>query len=451
MTVAQLSLRPADKARYGRDHLRGEMLFGGGLTGLFLLALLIWAATARLDAAVPATGTVRLTGQRHVIQSFEMGSVAALRVREGQHVKKGQILVQFSSAAALAQERALASRAIGLQAQIGRLEALQVSSSSLKAPDIVPLLSAEDRAESERALAAAHAQLLSDLEVERIARATLGARLQQIDKQVAGTARRDRSSRTQLELNRQELSQVSGLAAQGYATRSRVLALERSGAALQGDVGATQAEIARLRSAAGEAQLDYAQARQQRTENTAEELRQARVDLQAALAQWQTARDVLSRTQVVAPVDGTVLALAVPGPGAVTPPDQKLMEIVPDRRGLEIDAQIPAGSANDVKAGQQVQVHLIGAHGRATPTIKGVVRRISPDSLTDERSGKTFYTASVTVGEDDLRKALGSENPDAKVRPGTPVSLQISLYPRTALQYWFEPLTQSLRGALHER
>ena len=165
----------------------------------------------------------------------------------------------------------------------------------------------------------------------------------------------------------------------------------------------------------------------------------------------QTARDVLSRTQVVAPVDGTVLALAVPGPGAVTPPDQKLMEIVPDRRGLEIDAQIPAGSANDVKAGQQVQVHLIGAHGRATPTIKGVVRRISPDSLTDERSGKTFYTASVTVGEDDLRKALGSENPDAKVRPGTPVSLQISLYPRTALQYWFEPLTQSLRGALHER
>lgn len=451
MTGTALVLQSPQAVGRARDHLRRELILGGGLAGGFLLVSLIWAATARLDAAVAASGAVRLTGQRHVIQNLESGSVSALPVREGQHVKKGQVLVQFASAAAVAQERALAIRTIGLQAQVARLEALQSNSSAMTLPASFATLTGDDRAEADRATAIARTQLQADLEIERVAQATLGSRLQQINNQISGMARRDQSSRAQIGLNQEELTQVKGLAAQGYAPKSRVLALQRSAAALQGDVGAMQAEMARLRSSAGEANLESAQSRQQRLERWGEELRLARADLQTALPQWQAARDALSRTRVAAPVDGTVLAMTVFSPGAVAAPGQKLMEVVPDDRALEIDAQIPAGSANDVAPGQEAQVHLMGAHGRATPALKGVLKRISPDALTDERSGRSYYTATVRVEEKDLKKALGDENPAATVRPGTPVSLQIGLYPRTALQYWLEPLTQALSGALHER
>jgi HlyD family secretion protein len=448
-TLAQFRASTVAAPRAPHDP-RTEMRIGGAIVGVFLFGFVGWSAIAHLDAAVHAPGSVRVSGNRQAVQSLAGGIVSRLDVREGDRVKAGQILVEFATTEALAQERSLARRAIGLQAEIARIRAEQTGAARIAPPAEWASLDGDERAEATRALAAEETNLAAARALRASERAVLRQRIAQTADQIGGYGERQRSNHRQGELNTQELDSVQQLYRQGYATRTRVLGLQRSAATIDGDIGATQAEIARLRTAAGETRFQMMQLDDQRAHDDSDRLRAAETELGQVLPQWKAAREQVERSLARAPVAGTVLGLVANTVGGVAQPGQKLMEIVPSSGALEVEAQVTLGDANELSAGQKADVRIMGLHGRNLPPLHGTVSRVSADSLTDEKTGRAYFTATVRVPRAELDR-IGQEAGIAAVKPGTPVDVAIPLGSRTALQYWIGPLAQRLRPALSER
>jgi HlyD family secretion protein len=433
------------------DDPRREMLIGGGVLAAFVAVAVGWAAFAPLGSAATAPGQIKVSGERQSVQTAKGGIVTVLRAREGAEVRAGELLIGFASAAALAEERALATRVIDLQAEIARLEADRLDTPRIAEPPEFATLEPRDRTQAERAIAMEQ-RVLDEVRATRAARqGTFRAQLGEVGAQVAAYSVRRRSAEAQHAFNQQELTGIEALAARGYATRTRVFALKRSGAALEGEQGAYAAEIGRLQQSAAAARFQMAEDREKTGEVIAERLRQARAELQTLLPQLRSARDGLAQTEVRAPASGAIVGLRVHTIGGVAMPGETLMDIVPARRPLEIEAQVAPSDVNQIRVGQAAHVRVPSIHDRSAPAIAGRVTRVSADSLVDERTGRSFYTASVIVPADALDRLSRTGRLSGRLKPGTPVEVQVPLRPRTALQFWLEPLLQSLSHAGAER
>jgi multidrug efflux pump subunit AcrA (membrane-fusion protein) len=71
--------------------------------------------------------------------------------------------------------------------------------------------------------------------------------------------------------------------------------------------------------------------------------------------------------------------------------------------------------------------------------------RISADAITEERSGITYFLATIEVDADQL-----SLVPQVKLYPGMPVEASIVTGSRTMLAFLLEPITDSFARAFRE-
>ncbi len=432
------------------DDPRADILLGAAVASVFFVGLCGWAAFAPMDAATSAPGVVVVSGHRQTIQSRDGGTISALLVKEGDHVQAGQVLVQFASADAQAQERALTTRVIGLKAEIARLQAQEADQATIVRPADFAQLSPADAAIADQAMALETRTLRAAYGADSASRAMLLEREAEADRQIEGSQRQLEANARQYALNADELRGMQDLAAKGYAPMTRVRALQQSAAGLEGDAGAQTAEIARLRAVAGEARSQISQTQSARLAQIEDQVRTAQSELEQAAPQLSAARDQLARTDIKAPVSGSVVGLAANTVGGVAGAGQKLMDIEPDKLPMVVEAQIAPRDATDLRSGLGAQVRLTGLHSRRAPVLSGTLSRISADSMVDQRTGQAYFTADITVSQQELAR-LSDIGEDPTLRAGMPADVVIPLRKRTALQYWLEPLTQTLTRSFHEQ
>jgi HlyD family secretion protein len=348
-----------------------------------------------------------------------------------------------------AQERALSAQAIGLLAQRARLYAEQSGQTVVRPPVEFANLAPQDRAAADEALKIQRAQLRTRAAVLSAQRGALGQKTAQANSQGIGFSRQLSSTEEQLRLINQELDGMREAAANGFVSKNRVRALERAKAELEGQRGQYSATVAQTQGLASESRLQSLEAQNNYMERVASELRDVENGLNDVLPKLNAARDQLARTEIRAPVSGAVVGLTIFTPGGVVEPGQKLMDIVPGRAPLTIEARLAIEDGDDVRPGQEAFVRFEALHERALPALKGQVTRISADAFTDEKTGASFYTADVTVPLSEMKK-IEALRGRGVLRAGLPVVVEIPVRKRTALQYAFEPLTRSLAGAFHE-
>jgi HlyD family secretion protein len=425
-----------------------EIRFGGAVAILFFVIFLGWAAFARLDAAAQAPGRLVVTGQRQTVQHREGGVVSQILVKEGARVQRGQVLIRLAGADVKAQERSLSFQAIGLLAQRARLHAEQAGRNVIAAPAEFAEFPVEYQPAVNEALQIQRAQLRTRAAVLSAQRGALGQRTVQANSQGQGYSRQMVAIDEQLRLINDELSGMREAADKGFVSKNRIRALERAKADLEGQRGQYAATIAQSRGQASETRLQVLEAESNHLERVAQELREVEASLSDVLPRLNAARDQLSRSEIRAPVAGTIVGLTVFTPGGVIEAGQKLMDIVPDKAPLTIEARVSAADGDDVQVGQDAFIRFETLHDRNLPILRGKVTRVSADAFTDEKTGTSFYTADIAVPVTEL-KLVESEHGE-QLRAGLPVGIQIPLRKRTALEYAFEPLMSSIRRSFHE-
>jgi HlyD family secretion protein len=248
----------------------------------------------------------------------------------------------------------------------------------------------------------------------------------------------------------EELNSLKTVAEKGFVSKNRLRALERARAELIGQRGQYTATVAQTRDLQGESRLQSLEARSNYLERAATELRDVEASLNDVLPKLNAARDQLARTEIRAPATGTVVGLQVFTPGGVIAAGQKLMDIVPERTPMTVEAKVSPADADDLNPGQTAYVRFDTLHERTLRPLEGKVTRVSADSFTDERTGESFFTASVDIPLSELKQLKEVRGSGFELRAGMPVSIQIPVRKRTALQYMFEPITGALRKSLHE-
>lgn len=426
-----------------------EILIGGGTMFLFFVVLGGWAALARLDAAVHASGTITVSGHRQAVQHLDGGTVSKIFVHEGDMVHQNDVLIELQGQEVKAREQSLFSQVATLEAVRARLMAEYAGQSMIPQPTWFIGLPKERATEAQTLLdsqasemKARGAALISQLNILR-------QRQGQLADELEGYQRQKDAQDEQAKLVNEELTGVRELRNKGLAPVTRVLALERALADLKGNAGQYDSQRARAQQAIGETKVQVLLVQQQRTTDIAEELRQTEAKLAELHPQLQAATEQLERLRIRAPASGVVLGLNVFTPGGVISGGQKLMEIVPQDRDLVIQANLRPQDADDLSPGQQTEIRILAFNQRDMPILEGVVNRISADQFVDERSGEAFFRAELTVPAATI-ETLERRHNQLLLRPGLPVEVIVPLRKRSALSYFLEPLNTVLWRSFRE-
>jgi HlyD family type I secretion membrane fusion protein len=435
---------PADEAHPRlSDDPAWTIRAGAGVAGLFFIGFLGWAALTPLDAGAYAQGVIAVAGNRQAVQTREGGVVTAIRVVEGQQVAKGQVLVELSASELRASERGMTGEVLTLLAQRARLVAERDRLAGVAPPPEFAALPPEDRPLAEDALRLQRQQFQARRGSLQTQRGVLEQRVLQLDQQTRGAERQLEANREQQRLIGEELGGVQELALRGYAPKTRVLALQRSAAALAGEDGNYRAQIARSGEAIGEARLQALSLEREMMEEVSGQLRDVQVRLDDLQPKVLAAREQLARATVRATSSGKVVGLSLFTVGGVAAPGQTLMEIVPQDRRLVIQARISPNDADDLKSGQKTQIRFTSLHERDLPLLNGALTELSADSFTDEKTGAAYFRAEVAAPPQELDKIAKVRGGRSGLQAGLPVEVLIPLRKRTALTYLVEPLSQT--------
>ena len=154
----------------------------------------------------------------------------------------------------------------------------------------------------------------------------------------------------------------------------------------------------------------------------------------------------MNRINILAPISGSVTGLKVHTVGGVIAPGEALMDIVPVNDELIIEAKVQVQDIDVVHADLPARVRLTAYKTRQVPMIEGIVKNVSADRFTDERSGVPYYIARVGIPHSALE-----ELPNVKLYPGMPADVLIVTGERTMLSFLFSPIRESFSKAFREQ
>lgn len=440
------SLPPALPASRTFSMRRGLAL---GLASLALLGAgaLGWGLLASISGAVVAAGRVATEGGEQAVEHVDGGAVAAIRVRDGDRVASGAVLVRIDGTALEAAAAALAAELLELVARRNRLEA-----EALEADGIVwdaELVGAARKDPAARAAMEGHMRLF---EARRAVRAGLVAqlreRIDQTRRQVAGLEAQARALGRQKALVAEELEAKQRLFDRGFAQLPEVLALKRSEARLEGGAGDVAARVAAARGRMAETEVRILQIGAERLEEAEAEARDVQAREAALRERLGGLRDQLGRLAVRAPVAGIVHDLAVSAVGEVLQPGEAVAKVVPEGAAFTVRAQVAPRDVDQVRPGQPAVLRFSAFSARTTPEYGGEVVRVSADALSDERSGLAWYEVEIAIGA-PVGPEDGGAGPLA-LAPGMPVEAYLQTGERSPLGWLVKPLGDYFARSLRE-
>jgi HlyD family secretion protein/protease secretion system membrane fusion protein/epimerase transport system membrane fusion protein len=403
--------------------------------GIFLL----WAAFAPLNQGASAGGFVTVANYRKVIQHQYGGTIKDILVKEGEEVKKGQVLIKLEDSdikARYAQIRGEFITALVIQA---RLNAERAFMSKIIYPEEV--LKFKDEPEIKRVI-------MAQEEFFRARRAKLDTDRRIIMESLSGfkhyaeqLSQQKLSYEKQLQIINGQLQSLKSLSEEGYYPRNRFLDLERAAEDLRGKIAETSANQLRAQATVQEYMMRMSAIERDYLRDVEAELADIEKKLPGLRDSYNAIRDMLDKTEIKAPEDGIAMGLRVHTIGGVISPGQPILEIVPKNAELIVEAKLSPAHIEDVKKGQSADLHFVALDPKKTPILEGNVVYVSPDILTDEATKAPYYLVRVEIKEDSMKKI---KKLNKEITPGMPVQVVIKTGSRTFLSYLFKPFLDRL-------
>lgn len=418
-----------------RPDIRFPALLGTAVAVGFFGVLGGWSVAAPLATAAMAAGEIMVESHRKTVQHLEGGIVDRILVREGDRVTAGQVLVRLDTTQAEASLTQYAGQLDAQRALAARLAAERDGLAEVAFPAALPAAVVD----GQRRIFHTRKTMLEDQ------RAILARRIDQLAAQIDGGRRQLAALGRQRALIEDELDGALKLLDHGLMQRTRVLALQREAAALDGRMGELESEVAAKQQAIGETQLSMVSLDSVRADEVARELREVETRIAELEQRVHANRDVLARQDILAPVAGQVVDLRIFSRRGVIAPAQPLMDIVPERDDLWVTVRVSPTDVDVVRPGQPAQVLLAAFNQRMVPPLPGRLATLSADRLIDEKTGQPYFVGRIDLDAEALKHLHG-----IALTPGMPVQAMIVTGEQTLFHYVLSPLRASLTRAMKE-
>ena len=420
---------------FERELKRGlrVLIFGVGIVGA-------WATLVPLSGAVVVPGTLVVESDVKKIQHPAGGVVANIPVRDGMHVRTGDLLLHLDETQLRANAQVLSQQLDQIRARVARLIAERDGLDQPQMPHEMANRSGDG--DVSRLWASEISLFNSRAATRRNAKELLQSHVGQLGEQISGLDAQVKSKAAQHDLISGELEGVDGLYQKGLVPLTRKTSLQREAARLDGERGQVVAAIAEAKSKISEAELQAVKIDHDFRTEVMKDLREAQ-DKEAELVEKTTAaQDLLRRVDLRAPTNGIVHQLSVHTIGGVITPGEVVMEIVPESDELQIEAKLPPQEVDHVHPGQRAYIRFSAFNQRTTPQLEGVVSYVSADLNHDRQknpNAATYYTVRVTLPPSERRRLGGLE-----LVSGMPVEVFLQTGSRTMMSYLLKPISDQL-------
>ena len=422
------------------------MIVGMVIVGFVTFGIGGWAATSELTGAVIGQGVLVVDSSVKKVQHPTGGVVGELRVREGDKVLAGDILLRLDETQTLANATIVSKSFDELVARQARLEAERDNADQITFPKLLLERTRDPASEAARAIAAE--QSLFDL--RRQARggqkAQLKERSAQLQEEIKGYLGQAEAKQREVDFIHKELEGVRTLWEKKLVPMNRLTALERDTARLEGERSQLSGMTAQAKGKIAEIELQIIQIDQDLRTEVGKDLIETRSKISELAERKTAAVDQLYRIDIRAPQSGRVHQLTVHTVGGVISPGEQIMLIVPDADALAVEVKIAPRDIDQVYVGQAASMRFAAFDQKTTPEIEGEVSLVSADLVQEQRTGMSYYTARVLLNPEEVAR-LGN----AKLLPGMPVDVFIKTPGRTALSYLIKPLRDQAERAFKER
>ncbi|WP_397590859.1 HlyD family efflux transporter periplasmic adaptor subunit [Sphingorhabdus sp.] len=369
------------------------------LTALALAGFVGWASLAEIDQVSRASGQVIPSGRIQIVQSTDGGVIEKISVKEGDRVRKGQVLVTLDRVRLAAAVDEGGAKVASLKTAKARIKA-ELFDAPLVFPDDVKDF--PDFVANQRQLFAKRraAQMQDIAALNRM-----------------------------LRLVRQELAMNQPLLQYGDVSRSEVLRLERSVAEIEGQIANRQNKYLQ------DLQAEYAKIEEDLV--TAEQTLKQRVA-------------ALTETELEAPTDGIVKNVRLTTIGGVLRPSDEVLQIVPTGEELIVEAKVSPADIAFVRIGQSASVKFDAYDPSVYGSADGRVSYISPDTIMEQKSGgeQIFYRVHIRVDTRNMRPRAGGK---IEIQPGMTSTTEILTGRNTVLKYLLKPIIKTVDQSFGER
>lgn len=369
---------------------------------IFVVTFVIWAYNSPLEEVTRGQGSVIPSSRDQIVQSIDPGVIREMRVKEGEIVEKGQILLVLDDTRSSAILRESQAKVSNLQAISARLKA-EANGSTPVFPDDI----SNELKEREMAVYTANQKTLNEA----------------IDSLVSSKEVLDR-----------EISITQPMVSRGVVSELELLRLKRQSLDLNQQISERKN---RYRSDAGS------------------HLVQVESELAQALENMAMRADPVERSQLKAPVKGIVKNIRINTVGGVVQAGQDILEIVPIEDKLIVQAYISPRDVAFIRTGQEAIVKISAYDYAIYGGIEGKVVLISPDTLQDERrpselrlnAEQAYYRVLVETTRNNITDKSGKV---LEITPGMTATVDIRTGKKTVFQYLIKPITR-MKQALQER
>ena len=420
----------------------------------------LWACLGQTDIHATAQGRIIPGGKTKPVAPSEVASVAAIHVKDGDHVAAGQILVELDPAAPEADVFRLTRERQEEVVTAARLRAMLDGRNDLTLPDgvIAPAELIEVNRQELRHKLADHTAAIQALVQER--------------QQREAEKRSVLSDQARLEQTvplLEERSRVKGkLSEDGYVSRTEYLQVQQDYIDRKQELDGTQHKLAEAVSAVANVTQKLNQAEAQFRAESLSQLAEADQKAASLGQELSKSRDRQRLYRLTAPVSGVVQQLTVHAPGAVVSQAQPVLMIVPDDEGISVEAALPNKDAGFVLPGQSVEIKVEAFPFTRYGTIPGEVVVVSSDAVQtgeSDPSGRRpqqannnsggmaadqqglVYSVRIKPGSDHIR----ADGRDVPLTAGMAVTAEIKTGKRRVIDYVLEPVLRYRDESLRER
>jgi adhesin transport system membrane fusion protein len=411
------------------------------LVGLFLffIIFIIWASFATLDETARGEGQIIPAGEVQVIQNLEGGIVDAFMFKEGDRVKKDDIIMRLRDVGAQSDFGTNEAKYLGLLASTIRLQAEVDGKEIPEFPPEILEKAPQSVAEELNAFRANRNKIQGQISV-------LEEQLSQRRQEVSELSTKANDLSAVIRLSQEEKRMTEPLVAKGSAPKIELIQLERAIREKQTELNGVRAAIPRAKSAISEAEARISEMKKSAIADAQIELTAKTAEINAVKQTLGALEDKKDRTDIRSPVNGTIKDFKINTVGGVVRPGDPIAEIVPMDDNLLVEAKIRPSDIARLRPGLPAMVKITAYDFTIYGGLKGEVVDISADTIKNEK-GEFFYRVKVSTKENSLQRK-GEVLP---IIPGMIATVDIQTGKKTVMEYLMKPFFKTIENSMNEK
>ena len=404
------------------------------MIGLLLTVLAtgyFWARETQLDLITRGEGRLVAEGQNKLVQAPDGGIIKETFVKEGDTVKKNQLLALINSTAAEGSLEEIVAKKDSLDAKLIRLDAELKNTDTNQLERNLKNFSESVR-ESQLALFLANKSnlrsLLFSIESERD---QLEKSLTTIKQELSGT--RD----LQLLIN-EESEELLPLITAGALGSSEKFRLKRESARLRSEIQVLEAKVKETEAGYLRLQAQIEALKSGYERDIFDERAVYINELSEIKARIPVLEQKLQQTEIRSPSNGIINSLPVSDKETVIKTGDIIAEIVPSTDKLFVEAFIDPKDIAKIETGQGARISLTAYDAAKYGYLSGLLYKVSADAVYREEKQSYMYAIEVEL-VNNLYDSGGSAVP---LNPGMIAQVDIIRGQQTILEYFWQPIAK---------